>query len=99
MNENPADDQRATDGPAWEAPHADRTTLRPAYAFDGSGPYLYGPDGSGPYAYTPDGRGPYLLGSSALGGSAGPAPRRPRGPPERRRRTTRGRGVPVASGS
>ncbi|WP_182046302.1 S1C family serine protease [Curtobacterium sp. ME26] len=70
MNENPADDQRATDGPAWEAPHADRTTLRPAYAFDGSGPYLYGPDGSGPYAYTPDGRGPYLLGSSALGGSA-----------------------------
>lgn len=53
---------------AWEAPHADRTTLRPAYAFDGSGPYLYAPDGSGPYAYTHDGRGPYLVGSPALDG-------------------------------
>ncbi len=68
MNENPADDQRATDRPGWEAPHADRDTLRPAYAFDGSGPWLYGTDGSGPYAYTPDGRGPYLVGSAALGG-------------------------------
>ncbi|WP_022903047.1 S1C family serine protease [Curtobacterium sp. B8] len=54
---------------AWEAPHADRSTLRPAYAFDGSGPYLYAPDGSGPYAYTSDGRGPYLVGSPALGQS------------------------------
>lgn len=56
-------------GPAWEAPHADPATLRPAYAFDGTGPYLYGPDGSGPYAYAPDGRGPYLIGSPALAGS------------------------------
>ncbi|MET3636337.1 S1C family serine protease [Curtobacterium oceanosedimentum] len=71
MNENPADDQRATDRPGWEAPHADRDTLRPAYAFDGSGPWLYGTDGSGPYAYTPDGRGPYLVGSAALGGTTG----------------------------
>ncbi|RUQ08812.1 S1C family serine protease [Curtobacterium sp. HSID17257] len=71
MNENPADDQRATDRPGWEAPHADRDTLRPAYAFDGSGPWLYGTDGSGPYAYTPDGRGPYLIGSAALGGTTG----------------------------
>lgn len=80
MNENPADgqrpdqgtpaDHRTSDHGSWEAPHADRTTLRPAYAFDGSGPYLYGADGSGPYAYTPDGRGPYLLGSTALGSSA-----------------------------
>ncbi|WP_175415929.1 S1C family serine protease [Curtobacterium sp. SGAir0471] len=70
MNENPADDQRATDRPGWEAPHADRDTLRPAYAFDGSGPWLYGTDGSGPYAYTPDGRGPYLVGSAALGGTS-----------------------------
>ncbi|TSD13138.1 PDZ domain-containing protein [Curtobacterium sp. KBS0715] len=53
----------------WEAPHADPASLRPAYAFDGSGPYLYGPDGSGPYAYTPDGRGPYLIGSPALAGA------------------------------
>lgn len=70
MNENPADDQRATDRPGSEAPHADRDTLRPAYAFDGSGPWLYGTDGSGPYAYTPDGRGPYLVGSAALGGTS-----------------------------
>ncbi|MBT1631914.1 trypsin-like peptidase domain-containing protein [Curtobacterium flaccumfaciens pv. oortii] len=54
----------------WEAPHADPASLRPAYAFDGSGPYLYGPDGSGPYAYTPDGRGPYLIGSPALAGAS-----------------------------
>ncbi|MFJ5145606.1 S1C family serine protease [Curtobacterium sp. NPDC088465] len=74
MNENPADDQRATDRPGWEAPHADRDALRPAYAFDGSGPWLYGTDGSGPYAYTPDGRGPYLLGSAALGGPTDPRP-------------------------
>ncbi|MFJ3027915.1 S1C family serine protease [Curtobacterium sp. NPDC087080] len=73
MNENPADDQRATDRPGGEAPHADRDTLRPAYAFDGSGPWLYGTDGSGPYAYTPDGRGPYLVGSAALGGTTGTA--------------------------
>ncbi|GAA1493321.1 trypsin-like peptidase domain-containing protein [Curtobacterium herbarum] len=61
--------------PAWEPPHADRASLRPAYAFDGSGPYLYGPDGSGPYAYSPDGRGPYRVGSPALGGTpqGGPA--------------------------
>ena len=69
MNENPADDQRTDDAAAWEAPHADPASLRPAYAFDGSGPWLYGPDGSGPYAWTPDGRGPYLLGSAALLGS------------------------------
>jgi S1-C subfamily serine protease len=43
----------------------DPSTLRSAYAFDGSGPYLYGPDGSGPYTYTHDGRGPYLIGSEA----------------------------------
>ncbi|WP_083513597.1 S1C family serine protease [Curtobacterium luteum] len=81
MNETPNPDATpggtngaTTDGPdartqgAWEAPHADRSTLRPAYAFDGSGPYLYAPDGSGPYAYTHDGRGPYLVGSPALDG-------------------------------
>jgi len=79
MNEtpNPAADENGTArtdaaqpqaGATWEAPHADPSTLRPAYAFDGSGPYLYGPDGSGPYAYAPDGRGPYLIGSPALPG-------------------------------
>jgi S1-C subfamily serine protease len=74
MNETPnptPDDERreqeSHQAPNWEPPHTDRSTLRPAYAFDGSGPYLYAPDGSGPYAYSPDGRGPYLLGSPALG--------------------------------
>jgi S1-C subfamily serine protease len=67
-NGTPAAQQQAP-GMHWEAPHADPTSLRPAYAFDGSGPYLYGPDGSGPYAYTPDGRGPYLIGSPALAGA------------------------------
>jgi len=61
--------QQQAYGMPWEAPHADPATLRPAYAFDGSGPYLYGPDGSGPYAYSPDGRGPYLIGSPALTGT------------------------------
>ncbi|WP_250900349.1 S1C family serine protease [Curtobacterium flaccumfaciens] len=61
--------QQQAYGMRWEAPHADPATLRPAYAFDGSGPYLYGPDGSGPYAYSPDGRGPYLIGSPALTGT------------------------------
>lgn len=61
--------QQQAYGTHWEAPHADPATLRPAYAFDGSGPYLYGPDGSGPYAYSPDGRGPYLIGSPALTGT------------------------------
>jgi len=74
---NPAADENGTArtdaaqpqaGATWEAPHADPSTLRSAYAFDGSGPYLYGPDGSGPYGYTPDGRGPFLIGSSALPG-------------------------------
>lgn len=83
MNENPTpaagDDERAASTSApeagagtshtWEAPHADGSTLRPAYAFDGTGPYLYGPDGSGPYAYAPDGHGPYLIGSPALAGT------------------------------
>ncbi|MET3451328.1 trypsin-like peptidase domain-containing protein [Curtobacterium sp. 1544] len=79
MNEtpNPAADENGTArtdaaqpqaGAAWEAPHADPSTLRSAYAFDGSGPYLYGPDGSGPYGYTPDGRGPFLIGSPVLPG-------------------------------
>ena len=79
MNEtpNPAADENGTArtdaaqpqaGATWEAPHADPSTLRSAYAFDGSGPYLYGPDGSGPYGYTPDGRGPFLIGSPALPG-------------------------------
>ncbi|MBA8989994.1 S1-C subfamily serine protease [Curtobacterium pusillum] len=79
MNEtpNPAADENGTartdaaqpqGGATWEAPHADPSTLRSAYAFDGSGPYLYGPDGSGPYAYAPDGRGPFLIGSPALPG-------------------------------
>jgi len=63
----PEQAQRQEQLPSWEAPHADRASLRPAYAFDGSGPYLYGPDGTGPYAYSPDGRGPYLVGSPALG--------------------------------
>ncbi|WP_258378489.1 trypsin-like peptidase domain-containing protein [Curtobacterium sp. MCPF17_051] len=67
-NGTPAAQQQAP-GMHWEAPHADPASLRPAYAFDGSGPYLYGPDGSGPYAYTPDGRGPYLIGSPALAGA------------------------------
>lgn len=67
-NGTPAAQQQAP-GTHWEAPHADPASLRPAYAFDGSGPYLYGPDGSGPYAYTPDGRGPYLIGSPALAGA------------------------------
>jgi len=67
-NGTPAAQQQAP-GMHWEAPHADPASLRPAYAFDGSGPYLYGPDGTGPYAYTPDGRGPYLIGSPALAGA------------------------------
>jgi len=67
-NSTPAAQQQAP-GMHWEAPHADPASLRPAYAFDGSGPYLYGPDGTGPYAYTPDGRGPYLIGSPALAGA------------------------------
>jgi S1-C subfamily serine protease len=64
-----AQQQQQAPGMHREAPHADPASLRPAYAFDGSGPYLYGPDGSGPYAYTPDGRGPYLIGSPALAGA------------------------------
>ncbi|WP_228500360.1 MULTISPECIES: trypsin-like peptidase domain-containing protein [unclassified Curtobacterium] len=67
-NGTPAAQQQAP-GMHWEAPHADPASLRPAYAFDGSGPYLYGPDGTGPYAYTPDGRGPYLIGGPALAGA------------------------------
>lgn len=60
---------------AWsEAPHADPSTLRSAYAFDGSGPYLYAPDGSGPYTYTHDGRGPYLMGSPAAQGYGARSP-------------------------
>jgi S1-C subfamily serine protease len=79
MNATPnpaADDERreqehttaptATPGGSWQAPHADPSTLRSAYAFDGSGPWLYAPDGSGPYGYTRDGRGPYLFGSAPL---------------------------------
>ncbi|MCJ1715337.1 S1C family serine protease [Curtobacterium sp. VKM Ac-2922] len=65
----PIDAQDAAPRSTWEAPHADASTLRPAYAFDGSGPYLYAPDGSGPYAYAADGRGPYLIGSPALAGT------------------------------
>ncbi|WP_083404568.1 MULTISPECIES: S1C family serine protease [unclassified Curtobacterium] len=61
--------QQQAHGLRWDAPHADPATLRSAYAFDGSGPWLYGPDGSGPYAYRPDGRGPFLVGSPALTGS------------------------------
>jgi len=80
MNENqnpdaepgttPIDAQASAPRASWDAPHADRSTLRPAYAFDGSGPYLYAPDGSGPYAYTQDGHGPYLIGSPALASTA-----------------------------
>ncbi|WP_235515551.1 S1C family serine protease [Curtobacterium sp. Leaf183] len=65
----PIDAQDTARRSAWEAPHADASTLRPAHAFDGSGPYLYAPDGSGPYAYAADGRGPYLIGSPALAGT------------------------------
>jgi S1-C subfamily serine protease len=54
---------------AAQAPHVDPSTLRSAYAFDGSGPYLYGPDGSGPYSYTHDGRGPFLIGSHTATGA------------------------------
>jgi hypothetical protein len=36
--------------------------LRSAYAFDGTGPYLYAPDGAGPFSYDVDGSGPYLVG-------------------------------------
>ena len=73
MNENQNPDAEPDTTPIdaqASAPHADRSTLRPAYAFDGSGPYLYAPDGSGPYAYTQDGHGPYLIGSPALAGTA-----------------------------
>ncbi|MFZ7087739.1 S1C family serine protease [Curtobacterium sp. RRHDQ10] len=73
----PTDPRPATPAytvPAWaEAPHVDASTLRSAYAFDGSGPYLYGPDGSGPYTYTHDGRGPYLVGSAAASSASGTA--------------------------
>jgi S1-C subfamily serine protease len=65
----PIDAEDAAPRATWEAPHADASTLRPAYAFDGSGPYFYAPDGSGPYAYAADGRGPYLIGSPALTGT------------------------------
>lgn len=66
-------------GVAWEPAHVDPRTLRSAYAFDGSGPYLYAPDGSGPYRYAPDGSGPYLLGSAPLGTASG-VPTADRGP-------------------
>jgi S1-C subfamily serine protease len=69
MTENiPADDRNDEQQPQQSTPnaqHVDPTTLRSAYAFDGSGPYLYAPDGSGPYTYTHDGRGPFLVGSAA----------------------------------
>ncbi|WP_181439647.1 S1C family serine protease [Curtobacterium sp. MCBD17_032] len=99
---NPAADdgaqQARQQAPTVESPHADPATLRPAHAFDGSGPYLFAPDGSGPYAYSPDGRGPYRLGSAALGtapqgwsGASGAAP----GTTGRRRRRL---GLAIGSG-
>ena len=68
MNEtpNPAAGSPAEHGTG----HVDPSTLRSAYAFDGSGPYLYAPDGSGPYAYAPDGRGPFRIGSPEFAGTA-----------------------------
>jgi S1-C subfamily serine protease len=66
-------DPTATPGGSWQAPHADPSTLRSAYAFDGSGPWLYAPDGSGPYSYTRDGRGPYLAGSAPLAADQHPS--------------------------
>ncbi|QWS34848.1 S1C family serine protease [Curtobacterium aetherium] len=56
-------------GVAWEPAHVHPRTLRSAYAFDGSGPYLFAPDGSGPY----------LLGSAPLGTASG-VPSADRGP-------------------
>ena len=66
-------DPTGTPAGSWQAPHADPSTLRSAYAFDGSGPWLYAPDGSGPYSYTRDGRGPYLLGSAPLAADQHPS--------------------------
>ncbi|SDR06713.1 serine protease, S1-C subfamily, contains C-terminal PDZ domain [Curtobacterium sp. UNCCL20] len=66
MNETPNHAAGAGHDAEHGAAHVDPSTLRSAYAFDGSGPYLYGPDGSGPYAYAPDGSGPYRIGSPAL---------------------------------
>ncbi|WP_258368396.1 S1C family serine protease [Curtobacterium sp. MCBD17_013] len=87
----PADDERDEDAPRDNtqpigtpvpaaAPHVDPSTLRSAYAFDGSGPYLYAPDGSGPYTYTHDGHGPYLVGATAgaTDATAGAKPKRRR---------------------
>lgn len=66
MNETPNHAAGAGHDAEHGAAHVDPSTLRSAYAFDGSGPYLYGPDGSGPYAYAPDGSGPFRIGSPAL---------------------------------
>lgn len=71
MNETPNPAAGAGHPGEHGTAHADPTTLRSAYAFDGSGPYLYGPDGSGPYAYAPDGRGPFRIGSPELQSAAG----------------------------
>ncbi|WIB78856.1 S1C family serine protease [Curtobacterium sp. MCPF17_002] len=68
MNETPNPAAGAGHAAEHGAAHVDPSTLRSAYAFDGSGPYLYGPDGSGPYAYSPDGRGPFRIGSPELPG-------------------------------
>lgn len=68
MNETPNPAAGAGHAAEHGAAHVDPSTLRSAYAFDGSGPYLYGPDGSGPYAYAPDGRGPFRIGSPELPG-------------------------------
>jgi len=69
MNETPNPAAGAGSPAEHGAAHADPSTLRSAYAFDGSGPYLYAPDGSGPYAYAPDGRGPFRIGSPELPGA------------------------------
>jgi S1-C subfamily serine protease len=68
MNENPNPAAGAGHPAEHGAAPVDPSTLRSAYAFDGSGPYLYGPDGSGPFAYAPDGRGPFRIGGPELAG-------------------------------
>ena len=70
MNETPNPAAGAGSPAEHGTGHVDPSTLRSAYAFDGSGPYLYAPDGSGPYAYAPDGRGPFRIGSPEFAGTA-----------------------------
>jgi hypothetical protein len=65
--------------------------LRSAYAFDGTGPYLYAPDGVGPFSYERDGSGPFLVGPSGSHPSWAP--------PARRRSRRRRLGTALAGGA